>query len=110
MEKETIIELKNIRKEFPGVVALDNVNMKIRSSEVHALVGENGAGKSTLMNNTVIDRYGSDHSRALVSQLLAEWLGITVAGKIHNCFCTEINGTHNFLHFNIIIFAVAGNA
>ena len=49
MEKETIIELKNIRKEFPGVVALDNVNMKIRASEVHALVGENGAGKSTLM-------------------------------------------------------------
>ena len=33
MEKETIIELKNIRKEFPGVVALDNVNMKIRASE-----------------------------------------------------------------------------
>ena len=32
MEKETIIELKNIRKEFPGVVALDNVNMKIRVS------------------------------------------------------------------------------
>ena len=32
MEKETIIELKNIRKEFPGVVALDNVNMKIRAS------------------------------------------------------------------------------
>lgn len=49
MNKETIIELKNIRKEFPGVVALDNVNMKIRTSEVHALVGENGAGKSTLM-------------------------------------------------------------
>ena len=49
MEKETIIELKNIRKEFPGVVALDNVIMKIRASEVHALVGENGAGKSTLM-------------------------------------------------------------
>ncbi|MGN8922100.1 sugar ABC transporter ATP-binding protein [Lachnospiraceae bacterium HCP28S3_F9] len=49
MDKETIIELKNIRKEFPGVVALDGVNMKICASEVHALVGENGAGKSTLM-------------------------------------------------------------
>ena len=49
MEKETIIELKNIRKEFPGVVALEYVNMKVRASEVHALVGENGAGKSTLM-------------------------------------------------------------
>ena len=47
--RRTIVELKNIRKEFPGVVALDQVNMKIRSSTVHALVGENGAGKSTLM-------------------------------------------------------------
>lgn len=49
LEKQTIVELKNIRKEFPGVVALDRVNMKIQSFTVHALVGENGAGKSTLM-------------------------------------------------------------
>ena len=49
MVRRTIVELKNIRKEFPGVVALDQVNMKIRASTVHALVGENGAGKSTLM-------------------------------------------------------------
>lgn len=52
MEKETIIELKNIRKEFPGVVALDNVNMKIRASEVHALVGER-SWKSDLNEDTV---------------------------------------------------------
>ena len=57
------------------------------------------------MNNTVINRYGSDHSRAFVSQFLAEWLGITMAGKIHDCFCAEINGTHNFLHFDIVVFA-----
>ena len=49
MSKRTIIELKNIRKEFPGVVALDHVNMKIQEGTIHALVGENGAGKSTLM-------------------------------------------------------------
>lgn len=49
MNKDIIVELKDIRKEFPGVLALDNVNMKICSSTVHALVGENGAGKSTLM-------------------------------------------------------------
>lgn len=49
MERNTIVELKNICKEFPGVVALDGVNMKIKSFSVHALVGENGAGKSTLM-------------------------------------------------------------
>jgi ABC-type sugar transport system ATPase subunit len=49
MNTETIIELKNIRKEFPGVVALDNVSMTISKSSIHALLGENGAGKSTLM-------------------------------------------------------------
>lgn len=49
MEEKVIVELKNIRKEFPGVVALDGVNMELKASCVHALVGENGAGKSTLM-------------------------------------------------------------
>ena len=45
----TILEMRRIRKTFPGVVALDNVNLKVRSGEIHAIVGENGAGKSTLM-------------------------------------------------------------
>jgi ABC-type sugar transport system ATPase subunit len=44
-----LIELRNIRKEFPGVVALDDVSMTITQGSIHALVGENGAGKSTLM-------------------------------------------------------------
>lgn len=43
------LELKNVRKAFPGVLALDGVNLAVRPGTVHALMGENGAGKSTLM-------------------------------------------------------------
>lgn len=45
-----LLEMKNITKTFPGVKALDDVNLQVEEGEIHALVGENGAGKSTLMN------------------------------------------------------------
>lgn len=47
---EFILEMRHITKEFSGVKALDDVNLKVRKGEIHALCGENGAGKSTLMN------------------------------------------------------------
>lgn len=46
---DVVLEVKEIRKEFPGVIALDNVNFKLKKGTVHALLGENGAGKSTLV-------------------------------------------------------------
>jgi putative multiple sugar transport system ATP-binding protein len=46
---QTLLEMRNITKTFPGVKALDDVNLKVAEGEIHALVGENGAGKSTLM-------------------------------------------------------------
>lgn len=49
MGEEYILELENITKEFPGVKALDNIQLKVKKGSVHALMGENGAGKSTLM-------------------------------------------------------------
>ncbi len=50
MEPDYIIEMLNIRKEFPGIVANDNITLQLRRGEIHALLGENGAGKSTLMS------------------------------------------------------------
>ena len=47
---EYIIEMCNITKEFPGIIANDDITLQLKKGEIHALLGENGAGKSTLMS------------------------------------------------------------
>jgi simple sugar transport system ATP-binding protein len=50
MEEDIILEMRNITKIFPGVIANDSVNLTVRRGEIHGLLGENGAGKTTLMS------------------------------------------------------------
>jgi branched-chain amino acid transport system ATP-binding protein len=50
MDSETILETRNLIKEFKGFVAVDNVSLKVRRGSIHALIGPNGAGKTTCFN------------------------------------------------------------
>ena len=50
LNSENVIEMLHITKEFPGIIANDDITLQLRKGEIHALLGENGAGTSTLMS------------------------------------------------------------
>ncbi|HET9460743.1 MAG TPA: ATP-binding cassette domain-containing protein, partial [Gaiellaceae bacterium] len=66
MPDATVLEMRGIVKQFPGVLANDDVGFDLARGEVHALLGENGAGKSTLMN-ILYGLYKPDAGEILVS-------------------------------------------
>lgn len=65
---DTVLEVRNLSKRFPGVQALDKVNLKVKEHEIVGLVGENGAGKSTLLK-ILIGAYQPDEGEVLVRGL-----------------------------------------
>jgi ABC-type uncharacterized transport system ATPase subunit len=66
MDETPVLELRDVTKRFPGVLANDHIDFDLRRGEVHALLGENGAGKSTLMN-IVYGLYSADEGEILVN-------------------------------------------
>ena len=88
---KVILEMKNITKRFPGVLALDKVQLTLRKGEVHVLLGENGAGKSTLIK-TITGAYIPDEGEMifdgqrvkLESPLHAQKLGISAVYQEFN--------------------------
>jgi ABC-type uncharacterized transport system ATPase subunit len=67
-----VVEMRNIVKRFPGVLASDHVNFELRQGEIHALLGENGAGKSTLMN-VLAGMYKQDSGTILVNGKVSDF-------------------------------------
>ncbi|MCI9068032.1 MAG: sugar ABC transporter ATP-binding protein [Lachnospiraceae bacterium] len=95
MEKRTLLSMRNISKQYPGVLALDRVSLDIYEGETHALVGENGAGKSTFIkvlagairpDEGEIELDGQTYSH--ITPALARHLGIEVIYQEFNLMPT----------------------
>lgn len=92
MEDNIVLKMQNISKSFPGVKALQRVNLEVKQGEVHALLGENGAGKSTLLK-ILAGAYVKDEGEIYINGKLiehmdpkiAENLGISIIYQEFSC-------------------------
>ena len=101
MSENLALEVRNITKRFPGVIANDQVNFKLAKGEIHALLGENGAGKSTLMN-VIYGLYSPEEGEFFVDGKSAE------IRNPHDAIASGIGMVHQ--HFMLVpVFSVAEN-
>lgn len=78
---ENILEIKNVTKRYPGVIALNNISIAIRQGEVHALVGENGAGKSTMIK-TITGAIEPDEGEIIYQGEKYQGMNPILSGKV----------------------------
>ncbi len=101
MSEALALEVRNITKRFPGVLANDQVNFKLRKGEIHTLLGENGAGKSTLMN-VIYGLYRQDEGEIFINGQEVE------INNPHDAIHKGIGMVHQ--HFMLVpVFTVAEN-
>ncbi|MCJ7693798.1 MAG: ABC transporter ATP-binding protein [Anaerolineaceae bacterium] len=101
MEMKPVLETKNICKQFPGVIANDNVNMHLNTGEILAILGENGAGKTTLLN-IIYGLYGQDSGEIYINGVLSP------INNPHDAIRAGIGMVHQ--HFMLVpVFSVLEN-
>jgi len=97
MTQSIVLELRNITKSFPGIIANDHINFDLKKGEIHTLLGENGAGKSTLMN-IISGLYPADEGELYVNGEKTNFLNPKQAilagiGMVHQHFMLIKNHT-----------------